>query len=46
MVKEAGSEPRCPGNEGGTEWGRSAHAQMPFGGRGVACKERRQAGFG
>ena len=46
MVKEAGSEPRCPGNEGGTERGRSAHAQMPFGGRGVACKELRQAGFG
>lgn len=43
MIEEAGSEPRCPGNEGGTEWGRSAHVQMPLGGRGLACKELRKA---
>lgn len=46
MIREAGGEPRCPGNEEGTRVGRSAHVQMPFGERGVACKELRQAGFG
>ena len=46
MIEEAGNEPRRPGNEGGTEQGRSAHVQMPLGGMGVACKELRKAGFG